>query len=108
MRQVIVARLYAHLRDHYFINLSDEFPSEEQASLHQIDSILAFKSDPQLDELRAALERLQDGTFGYCLGCKKQMDSELMDEDPTGRFCERCEKTYSRVVVSYQGSALPA
>jgi len=107
MRQVILGRLYTHLKESYSISLSEEFLTQDQVSLHQIDAMLAFKSDPQLDELRAALERLEDGSYGFCLGCKEKIDDELMDADPTLRFCERCESVYSHVVLKYEGSSVP-
>lgn len=106
-RQIILGRLYTHLEAYYSISLSEEFPSKDQVSLHQIDAVLAFKSDPQLDDLRAALERLEEGAFGLCLSCKEQIGEALMNADPTRRMCERCERLYSRVVLKYQGSALP-
>lgn len=105
-RQVILGRLYTHLDECYSITLSDAFPTEDRVSLNQIDAILAFKSDTQLDELRAALERLEEGTFGFCLSCKEQIDTDLMDADPTRRMCEQCERVYSHVVLKYQDSAI--
>lgn len=111
MRQVILGRLYTHLDECYSINLSDnlskEISSEDHVSLNQIDAILAFKSDPQLDDLRAAFERLEEGTFGLCLSCKEQIDDNLMDADPTRRMCERCERLYSHVVLKYEDSVIP-
>ncbi len=107
MRRVILDRLYTHLREYYSISSFDEFLIKGQPSLHEVDSVLAFKSDPQLDELRAALERLEEGTFGLCLSCKGEIDSQLMDVDPARRLCQRCEEVYSHVVLKYQGSALP-
>ena len=106
MRRVILDRLYTHLKEYYSISSSDEFLIRGQASLHEVDSVLAFKSDPQLDELRAALERLEEGTFGFCLSCKEEIDSHLMDADPTRRLCEGCERVYSHAALTYQGSAL--
>jgi RNA polymerase-binding transcription factor DksA len=107
MRQVILGKLYTHLDEFYSISLYEEFPTEQHVSLNQIDAILAFKSDPLLDELRAALERIEEGTFGHCLSCKELIDDNLMDADPTRRMCKRCERVYSHVVLKYEGSALP-
>ena len=107
MRQVVLDKLYTHLDECYSISLSEEFSAEDYVSLNQIDAILAFRSDSQLDELRAALERLEEGTFGICLSCKEQIGDNLMDADPTRRMCERCERVYSHVVLKYQGSAIP-
>lgn len=107
IRQVILGRLYTHLKESYSISLSEEFLTQDQVSLHQVDAILAFKSDPELDELHAALERLEDGTYGFCLGCKEEINGELMDVDPTLRFCERCERVYGHVFLQHEGSAVP-
>ncbi|MEK9137294.1 MAG: hypothetical protein AAB393_09230 [Bacteroidota bacterium] len=107
MRHLILTRLYAHLEEHYSISLADDFPFDEEFTLHHIDAILAFRSDPQLDELRAALDRLEDGTFGVCISCKNSVDETSMDADPTRRFCERCEHMYSHVVLNYEGFPLP-
>jgi hypothetical protein len=107
MRQIILGRLYTHLDQCYSITLSEDFPAGVPVSLHQIDALLAFKSDSCLDELHAALERLEDGTFGLCLSCKEQINDRLMEENPTRRMCERCERVYGRVVTRYEGSVLP-
>lgn len=101
MRHVILGRLYTHLQDFYSISLQEVFPLEDGVPLHQLDAMLAFRSDPLLDELRAALDRLEDGTFGLCLGCKGEIGEELMDRDPTRRMCDRCERVYSHAASRY-------
>jgi DnaK suppressor protein len=93
-RYIIIEKLYSHLREHYSIGLPDEFPFGHKISLHQLDALLAFKSDARLDELRAALERIDEGTFGFCLRCKNDIADNMIDEDPTRRFCEECEVTH--------------
>ncbi len=107
MRRFILDKLRTHLQEHYSINLQESLASEDRFSLHQLDALLAFKSDPYLDELHAAFERLEEGTFGHCLGCKQQIATELIGADPTRRMCERCEQVYSRVVRVHEGSLLP-
>ena len=97
MRHVILGRLYTHLQDQYSISLPASLPLEDRHTLHQLDAMLAFRSDPLLVELRAALDRLEDGTFGLCLSCKEEIDEDLMDRDPTRRMCVRCERVYSHV-----------
>jgi RNA polymerase-binding transcription factor DksA len=107
MQRVILTRLYKHLRASYAISLMDELPFRDHVSLQRIDAMLAFKSDPQLDELRAALARIEEGTFGICLGCKEEIRGELMDMDPTRRLCDDCTREYSHVGRAYHGTALP-
>ena len=101
MRHVILGRLYTYLQDQYSISLPESFPLEDLRSHHQVDAMLAFRSDPLLVELRAALDRLDDGTFGVCLSCKEEIDEDLMDRDPTRRMCDRCERVYSHAPSRY-------
>jgi len=97
MRQTILSKLNQHLQENYSISLPREGSAEQQPSLHQIDAVLAFKSDSQLNELRNALSRLEEGTFGVCLGCKSPISEEVLSTNPIQRLCERCEKRYSHV-----------
>lgn len=94
MRRLILSRLYDHLHDQY----ADLYPREMflngELPLHQLDAVLAFKNDPELEELRRALERLDEGTFGICLSCKGSISQEVLDRDPTQRICSMCEQQF--------------
>jgi RNA polymerase-binding transcription factor DksA len=71
--------------------------------LNQIDALLAFKSDLRIEELRSALDRLEEGIYGDCVLCKRPIDHESLDQDPARRYCEQCEKTYMSVTpASFQ------
>ncbi|MER3523507.1 MAG: hypothetical protein C4326_05410 [Ignavibacteria bacterium] len=93
MRRAILSKLVDHLREHYA-----EFPGDEMVqgdlSLHDLDALLAFKSDPELEELRNALVRLEKGTYGICLSCKRSISQEVLDNDPTQRVCSMCEQKF--------------
>ncbi len=97
MRHTILGKLNQHLQENYSISLPREGLRNQEPSLHQIDAVLAFKSDPQLDELRNALSRLEEGTFGVCLSCKGPIPEDILDANPIQRVCARCEKKYSHV-----------
>ena len=107
MRRIILERLSTHLKEYYSIN-TNELLNGDETTLEQVDSILAFKSDSHLDELRAALERLEEDSFGICLSCKEEIDRGLMDADPARRLCEKCERVFSHVALKYQDSAFSA
>lgn len=98
MRRAILGRLYEHLQAHYSIDWSRETFLSDQLSLHQIDATLAFKSDPLIDELRGALDRLNEGNYGLCISCKGDIPQNLLDTDPTRRFCGACEVELSHTV----------
>jgi RNA polymerase-binding transcription factor DksA len=97
MRQTILTKLNQHLQDNYSISLPREDFADREYSLHQIDAVLAFKSDQRLEELRNALSRLDEGTFGFCLSCKGPISEDILDANPIQRVCARCEKQYSHV-----------
>ncbi len=91
MRRAILSDLFEHLEEYYGCDWSRDTFVDGQLSLHQIDALLAFKSDPRLEELRGALVRLEDGTYGTCIGCKHDISQEVLDRDPTQRVCSECE-----------------
>lgn len=91
MRRIILCRLFEHLDEAYGIEMSREIFTEGGLCIHQIDALLAYKSDPVIDALRGALQRLEDGSYGDCLSCKKTLPQELLDADPARRMCDECE-----------------
>jgi len=96
MRNLVLSRMYDLLDQTYGMDIDREEFVGERVSLREIDAVLAFKSDPHLDELRGALERIDDGSYGVCIGCKMDIDQRLLDEEPARRICAKCEKEYSR------------
>jgi RNA polymerase-binding transcription factor DksA len=103
MRRVILRSMYHHLHEYYNIGLPEQEFTSGQMSLYQIDALLAFKTDPRLDELRSALDRLEDDVYGTCIRCKEGISQLALDDDPARRFCQECEKEYSTVHLgSYQ------
>jgi len=104
MRRAILCRLFDHLEEYYGIEWTRETFVNGQLSLPQIDAILSFKSDPRLDELRSALGRLENGSYGVCLSCKRIIGQEILDTDPARRLCPECEEEYSHVVATEHDS----
>ena len=43
-----------------------------------------------LARVDAALERLENGTFGICIGCGIEMDLEVLTQDPAVAKCSFC------------------
>lgn len=102
VRRQILSRLYDFLQDQYSIFYPRETFLNGELPIHDLDALLAFKSDSQLDELRRALDRLEDGTYGICLSCKIPIAQETLDRDPAQRICNACEKKFLHVPASYQ------
>jgi RNA polymerase-binding transcription factor DksA len=83
------------MRDVYNYEGARETFIDGSVSLGELESILAFKSDPVLDELLCILERMETGTYGRCIGCKDPIARELLVRQPARRLCEPCEQHVS-------------
>lgn len=94
MRRLILSKLFDLLEDRCTVSYTRETFIGGDLSHHDLDALLAFKSDPRLNELRSALDRLESGTFGICLGCKSVIAQESLDNDPTLRLCSACEQKF--------------
>lgn len=99
MRRTILGKLYEVLQEQGSVAVTRESFLEGQFMHHELDALLAFKSDTQMLELRRALERLEDGTLDVCISCKGRIPQAVLDTDPTRRICDRCEKELSHVVT---------
>ena len=65
-----------HPADH----ASETFEREKEITI--IESLEA-----QLNEIDAALSRIDDGTYGKCEACGKPIGDERLEARPTARFC---------------------
>lgn len=99
MRRIILGKLYELMQEDYSIAVPRDTFLEGEFTHHELDAMLAFKSDAQVMELRIALDRLEEGTLDVCIGCKGRIAQEVLDADPTSRICERCEQELNRVVA---------
>jgi hypothetical protein len=93
-RRVVLSSLFEHLEQRFGVDWSRETFVDGSLSLPQIDALLAYKSDPRIEELRGALGRLERGTYGTCCCCKARISESLLERDPARRFCAECEQRY--------------
>ncbi len=90
-RRQIILEVVKHLDSVYGIEFSSD-PLRDLVSSHAgIDALFSFRSDLRLNDLRAALTRLESGTFGVCIACKQQIEPRLLANDMTIRVCPSCE-----------------
>jgi DnaK suppressor protein len=45
-----------------------------------------------LRNIKAALSRIQEGTFGFCLRCEDQISPARLDAVPWTQFCMHCQR----------------
>ena len=61
----------------------------------QIRDLLTRAARIALSELRAAHERLSDGTFGRCVDCSQQLPTERLEALPWVPRCITCHRATS-------------
>lgn len=44
----------------------------------------------QLTNIKSALQRLENGEYGYCLQCGEEIDRRRLDFDPASSHCIEC------------------
>ncbi len=104
MRLAVLSKLFEHLREHYDLEWIPDDAPDDHFSVHQVDAALAFKSDSVLDELRSALFRLDEGNFGVCINCKRQIGEDILHVDPTQRICPSCERSLTHLIGGQMSS----
>ncbi len=54
------------------------------------DRVMAFRTLPLEEEFRAAVRRLETGSYGRCMLCGETIAASELLESPLGRYCSRC------------------
>jgi RNA polymerase-binding transcription factor DksA len=57
----------------------------------EVETGLMAVEEGMLGDVKAALARIEAGTFGRCEGCGKGIPGDRLDALPYARFCVRCE-----------------
>lgn len=95
-------KMWGELRDEFFRKLGKEYNSQfdnphDIEELGLIDIIedtgiaVADIKRRELEEMDAALARLDDGTYGDCEVCGTEIDEERLKVRPFAPRCTRCQ-----------------
>ena len=58
-----------------------------------------------LRNVRAALHRIDEGTFGVCLHCEEDISPKRMNAVPWAAFCIKCQEQVDRHEIEVEDSA---
>jgi len=89
-----LTELHAHL--HAIEGALDETPDkdvEERAVERENDEVLESLGNAELLEFRmieAALQRVTEGEYGYCVDCGDKISEERLDVLPAAPKCQKC------------------
>ena len=62
----------------------------------ELDYTLEENSEQVLLEIEAALQRIEDGTYGICTNCGKQIAEERLEARPWATLCIDCQRERER------------
>ena len=89
---------------------ADELDRIQQAQERDFVMGAIDRGSLRLREIRAALERIDNGTFGICLNCEEEITSKRLAAVPWTSLCIVCQEVAERVVSGPQNDdeqALP-
>ncbi|HHT65024.1 MAG: TraR/DksA C4-type zinc finger protein [Caldicoprobacterales bacterium] len=76
------------------LSFYDNHPADTGSETYEMEKqfTLSRHQARQVDEVKAALERIGKGSYGYCESCGKSIAFERLDVIPETRFCMDCEE----------------
>lgn len=72
-------------------NASSDTDANEESS-HDRFTALIDELNTQLADIDSALARVGEGTYGFCVNCKRMIDTDRLAILPTATLCLGCER----------------
>ena len=70
--------------------VQDDGDMAERAEDYEERSIKLTLLDSRLSDINIALEKIEDGTYGICENCKKEIGKDRLEANPAARTCKEC------------------
>ena len=67
-----------------------------QEAIAGVDGVQAAHAAVELEQVRAALRRIEDGTYGECIDCGDPIDLRRLTALPTAAYCAACQALQER------------
>ena len=110
-RGILTARVaelerFTHRRDGIVVERSVDQLDEIQAALQRALAVCNLDREfTQLRDARAALRRIEDGSFGTCQECGEDIHPKRLAAVPWATFCIRCQEAVDRNFEEIQASS---
>jgi RNA polymerase-binding transcription factor DksA len=71
------------------LSVVDQHPADAgtEVAQREMDMSMIEQIESQLSDVERAMEKLDDGTYGTCEACGKQIESERLEAMPATRLC---------------------
>jgi RNA polymerase-binding protein DksA len=71
----------------------DHLANTASATLgREIDYTLGDNAEQVISEIDAALQRIEDGTYGFCASCGREIPSARLEANPWASLCIDCKR----------------
>ena len=83
-----------HNWDAKYPNREDGDKDEEADEVQEYDNMLALEHslESKLKDVSIALEKIDEGTYGICEKCGKEIEKERLEAAPEAKFCIKHNK----------------
>jgi DnaK suppressor protein len=81
---------------------ADELDRIQQAQERDYAMVAIDRDSLRLREIRAALERIENGNFGICLNCEEEISAKRLAAVPWTALCIVCQEAAERTVSDPQ------
>ena len=80
------------------LSLIDNHPADTGSELFERSKDLSLheKRLRNLQDIESALERIANGSYGFCLRCAQQIDRERLESLPSASYCLKCKEELER------------
>ena len=84
----------------------DQHPADQGTETFEQEKALSILEQHQADlaEVQQAFKRLEDGTYGKCEACGKEIPNERLEARPSARFCLEDQKQVEQGVHPETGA----
>lgn len=74
----------------------DQHPADAATNLSDADraEALVEATERQRAQVRDALQRIDDGTYGVCINCGRTLADERLEARPEAARCVQCQQQY--------------
>ena len=75
---------------------ADEMDDALRAADRELAIAQLNRASETLRSVREALERIEDGSYGFCLGCDQEISRKRLEAVPWAPLCIRCQEARDR------------
>lgn len=71
---------------------ADEVDMRVGLDARDMDTMRLMRTSRRLEEVRAARQRLRDGSYGVCEACEEQIPPKRLEAVPWATYCVTCQE----------------